>query len=69
MEQDLKKKQKKQRQKMLEILFTALLSAGIAFAQSLLNNYLGVHKIEADPTIAGGIGLSIQSLRNWKYFV
>jgi hypothetical protein len=48
--------------KLLEMLITALLSAGIAFLQSLLNQHFGGSIPTADPIVAGGIGASLNRI-------
>lgn len=48
--------------KLLEMLITALLSAGLAFLQSLLNQHLGGNVPQADPIVAGGIGASLNRI-------
>jgi hypothetical protein len=51
------------KQKFLEILFTALLSTGIAFLQGLLANMGHAPQPAIDPTQAGVIGTAISTAR------
>jgi len=44
------------RQRLLEIFYTALMGAGIAFIQSLLMSLTSHPNIVADPALAAGIG-------------
>jgi hypothetical protein len=55
------------KQKLLEILITALLSAGIAFLQGLLQHTLNQSLPTADPVVAGGIGALIRGVVILKY--
>lgn len=55
------------RKKIVEILITALLSAGIAFLQAWLANYMGNHDTQASPEVAGVIGGGIMWIRNLKF--
>lgn len=60
---------KMKKQKIIEILITAVISAGIAFLQSLLAQHLNAPKLESNPDQAGIIGLSIASIKNYKHFL
>lgn len=48
--------------KFFEILITALLSAAIAFFQSLITNWGNFNNPTIDPEVAGGIGASLRTL-------
>jgi hypothetical protein len=54
------------KQKILEIIITALLSAGIAFLQSLLVQHTATVIPIPDPATAGGIGAILSTFRNIK---
>lgn len=54
------------KQKIFEILLTALLSAGIAILQNVLTSLIGHSEIKASPEVAGGIGLAIKSVQNFR---
>lgn len=43
------------KQRLLDILITALVGAGIAFMQSLLTGLVGLDVPQANPEIAGGV--------------
>jgi len=51
------------KQKLIEILITALLSAGIAFLQSLLLPTTGLSAQETSPILAGAVGALIKGCR------
>lgn len=57
------------KQKIIEIVLTALISAGIAFLQSLLAQHYGAQNLNSNPERAGVIGMAISSLRNYKHFI
>jgi len=50
-----------------KILVTALISAGIAFLQSLLTNALGINVPTPNPEIAGGIAIVLKSFLAIKH--
>lgn len=54
------------KQKIFEIILTALISAGIAFLQNLLTNFVGIESIQNSPEIAGGIGAVFSALKKSK---
>lgn len=43
------------KQRLLDILITALVGAGIAFMQSLLTGLVGLDVPQANPEVAGGV--------------
>lgn len=47
--------------RVLEILITAILSAAIAFFQSLLTQHGGFNNPVADPEVAGAIGAALRT--------
>lgn len=49
--------------KFIEIIITALISAGIAFLQNLLAQHTGTGIIETNPETAGIIGGAISAVR------
>jgi hypothetical protein len=51
------------KQKIFEIIITALVGAGIAFLQGILTELLKVNTPVASPEIAGGIAGIIRTLR------
>lgn len=51
------------KQRLLDIFLTALVSSLLAFMQTFLANMMGVDGIETNPIVAGGIGAGIKSLR------
>lgn len=55
------------KRKILEILLTALISAGIAFLQNLLSQVGSEPLFQTNPQSAGIIGASISALRNFKF--
>jgi hypothetical protein len=52
------------KQKIVEILLTALMSALIAFLQGLLTQIGGTDLPSADPVVAGGIGAGLKTFLN-----
>lgn len=54
------------KQKIFEILLTAILSAGIAFLQSIIAQNMGVDTNESVPFVAGIYGGIIKSCRTIK---
>lgn len=54
------------KQKIFEIILTALISAGIAFLQNLLTHLAGLETISNSPEIAGGIGAVLSALKKSK---
>lgn len=48
--------------KFFEILITALLSAAIAFFQSLITNWGNFENPTINPEVAGGIGASLRTI-------
>lgn len=53
------------KRKILEILITALISAGIAFLTNLLGLMTEQNLIHVDPVISGGIGGIITTARRF----
>jgi hypothetical protein len=53
------------KKKIIEILITALISAGIAFLTNLLSAYTNTTQIHASPEIAGGLGVIISTVRRF----
>lgn len=51
------------KQKIFEIILTALISAGIAFLQSLATSHFGVPTEENTPIVAGLLGAGIRACR------
>lgn len=51
------------KQKIFEIILTALISAGIAFLQSLVSSHFGIPTEEATPIVAGALGAGIRTIR------
>lgn len=51
------------KQKIFEVLITALLSAGIAFLQSLATQHVGITPDGTEPIIAGAVGAGIRACR------
>ena len=48
--------------RIFEIIITALLSAAIAFLQSLITQHGNYNNPEINPEVAGGIGASLRTL-------
>jgi len=51
------------KQKIFEILLTAILSAGIAFLQSILAQQVGINAGNDVPVVAGVLGAVVRSCR------
>jgi len=51
------------KQKIFEVLVTALISAGIAFLQSLATQHVGLETSSETPIVAGAIGAGIRAFR------
>lgn len=51
------------KQKIIEILATAFISAGIAFLQGILATFFNQPNIHSNIALAGGIGATIHSIR------
>jgi uncharacterized protein (DUF486 family) len=54
------------KQKIFEILITALISAGIAFLTNLLNIYSNGHQIYTNPEIAGTFGAILRGIKVFR---
>jgi phosphate/sulfate permease len=51
------------KQKFFEVLLTALISASIAFLQSLATSHIGIPAEASTPVVAGAVGAGIRALR------
>lgn len=51
------------KQKIFEILLTALLSAGIAFLQTILAQHAGHEAFSSNPILAGAVGGVLRSFK------
>lgn len=54
------------KKKIIEILVTALISAGIAFLQNLLSNLVGTPELKISPETTGMIGGAIHAVRSFR---
>lgn len=52
------------KKKIIEIVVTALISAGIALLTNVLSQLTNVWNVTADPEVAGSIGGLIATIRN-----
>lgn len=59
-------KMKFNKQKIYEVILTALMSALLAFLQGLITQLAGSDVPHADPVVAGGIGASLKYIINTK---
>lgn len=59
---------KTNKQRILEIFITALISAGIAFLQNLLALHTQTPTLQTNVETAGSIGAIITAIKNIKYF-
>jgi len=53
------------KKKIIEIVITALVSAGIAFLTNLLSQLTNTWEITANPEVAGAIGGTIHAIRKF----
>ena len=51
------------RKKMLDMIITALISAGIAFLQSLLAGATGQEMLQSSPAMAGAVAVALRGAR------
>lgn len=51
------------KQKIYEVILTALISAGIAFLQSLATQHVGISTDGTEPIVAGAVGAGIRAFR------
>lgn len=56
------------KKRIVDILITALVGAGIAFLQSLLSGLVGLNVPDINPEMAGGVAAGLKGLGGMKLF-